>query len=75
MNITVYDPWANPTVTRHEYGVNIINELPVDKFNAVIMAVAHREFNELDVSLLLNAKHVIYDVKSVMDKTIIDGRL
>lgn len=75
VNITVYDPWANPAITKHEYGIDVINELPKHKFDVAVMAVAHNEFNGLDVVSLLNEKHVIYDVKGIMDKDLIDGRL
>lgn len=75
VNITVYDPWANPTIAKHEYGVDIINELPAEKFDAAIAAVAHRKFEGLDVTSLLNPKHVIFDVKGTLSRDLIDGRL
>lgn len=75
VNITVYDPWANPAIVKHEYGIDVVNELPNGKFSAAIVAVAHKQFEELDVPLLLNDKHVIYDVKGVMDRELVDGRL
>ena len=75
VNITVYDPWANAEIAKREYGVDIINKLPIQKFDAVIMAVAHREFNDLDIAKLCNEQHVIFDVKGILDKDVIDGRL
>ena len=75
VNITVYDPWANPAIVKHEYGIDVVNKLPNGKFSAAIVAVAHKQFEELDVPLLLNDKHVIYDVKGVMDRELVDGRL
>ena len=75
VNITVFDPWADPEIARREYGVDIINELPREKFNAAILAVAHNEFNGLDVPALCQAQHVIFDVKGILDSNIIDGRL
>lgn len=75
LNITVYDPWANPAVAKHEYGIDITNELPIGKFNAAIAAVAHKEFEGLDVASLLNDNHVIYDVKWTLNPEIVDGRL
>ncbi len=74
-NITVYDPWANPSHVSHEYNINIVNELPSEKFDAVILAVAHKEFVELDIKLLLNEDAIVYDVKGVLDRNITDGRL
>jgi len=75
LNITVYDPWANPTIVDREYGIKVINELPEIKFDAVIAAVAHKEFEGMDVSSLLKENHVIFDVKCTLDRSIVDGRL
>lgn len=75
IDITVYDPWANPVIAQHEYGIEVINELPSAKYNAVILAVAHKEFSDLDIMSLVNDVHVIYDVKGFINKNIIDGSL
>lgn len=75
VNVTVYDPWANPDIVRHEYGIEVTNELPADKFDTAILAVAHRKFEDLDVRSLLEDRHVIFDVKAFLDRKIIDGRL
>lgn len=75
VNVTIYDPWANPIISKHEYGVDVINDIPTDKFDAMIAAVAHREFEELDVCGLLEPDHVIFDVKCMLDRNIVDGRL
>ena len=75
VNVTVYDPWANPDIVRHEYGIEVTNELPADKFDTAILAVAHRKFEDLDVRSLLEDRHVIFDVKAFLDRKIVDGRL
>ena len=75
VNITIYDPWANPAIVKHEYGIEVVNELPSEKFDAAITAVAHQKFEGLEVSALLKEKHVIFDVKCMLDRRIIDGRL
>lgn len=75
VNVTVYDPWANPAIAKHEYGIDVLNELPVQKFDAVIAAVAHKAFEAMDVTALLKEKHVIFDVKCTLDCNIIDARL
>lgn len=75
VNITVYDPWANPAVAKHEYGIDVINELPTGKYSAAIMAVAHKDFANIDVRSLLNDNHVIFDVKWTLDEKLVDGRL
>lgn len=74
-NITVYDPWANAAAVMHEYGINIVSELPTEKFDAVILGVAHKQFLELNVKSLVNDGGVIYDVKGLLQRDIIDGRL
>ena len=77
VNITIFDPWANPEVVKKEYGVDIVNELPKNKYDAAIVAVAHRQFREMEIDFdqLLEKQHVIYDVKAIMPRDIVDGRL
>ena len=75
LNITVYDPWANPAIVEHEYGIKVVNELPTEKFDAAIAAVAHKMFDGLDVPALLKEKHVIFDVKCTLERNLVDGRL
>ena len=75
LNITIFDPWANPQEVKHEYGVEVVNELPKEKFDTAILAVAHKEFTNLNIQTLLNQTHVIFDVKSFLPKEIVDGRL
>jgi UDP-N-acetyl-D-galactosamine dehydrogenase len=75
VDITVYDPWANPDIVRKEYGIEVVNELPSERFDAAIAAVAHQKFDGLDVPALLNPEHVIFDVKGTLDRNIVDGRL
>jgi UDP-N-acetyl-D-galactosamine dehydrogenase len=75
----VYDPWADPSVVEHEYGLQLKTELPTDvKYDAVVMAVAHDEFRALsaaDIHGLCRDVHVVYDIKYVLDVDMIDGRL
>lgn len=75
-NLTVYDPWANPGEVMHEYGVQTTNELPEKgKYNAVILAVAHKEFLEYNWKEWLQKDGIIYDVKSCLDRNAVDSRL
>ena len=74
-NITVYDPWANADHVMKEYNTPVTNILPVEKFDTVILAVAHKEFLGLDIKSMLNEKSVVYDVKGILPRDIIDGRL
>ena len=75
LNITVYDPWANPEVVKREYEVEVINELPQARFDAVVLAVAHDAFNCIDEKRLLREKSILYDVKGFFSKELVDGRL
>lgn len=75
-NITVYDPQANANEVKHEYNVDIVNELPRgEQYDAVVLAVAHNEFENMDIQSLVAENGVIYDVKGILPKAIIDGRL
>jgi UDP-N-acetyl-D-glucosamine/UDP-N-acetyl-D-galactosamine dehydrogenase len=75
-NITIYDPWAEPAEVKHEYGWNSVRELSgVENCDAIILAVSHNEFKELDLTKLCKEKAVIYDVKGVLPKELSDARL
>jgi UDP-N-acetyl-D-glucosamine/UDP-N-acetyl-D-galactosamine dehydrogenase len=76
MEVTVYDPWADPDEVMHEYGILSQKELPLrNDFNAIVLAVAHQQFLGLDFKNLMSPETVIYDVKGFLDSSIIDGRL
>jgi UDP-N-acetyl-D-galactosamine dehydrogenase len=47
INITIHDPWANPVEVKHEYGLDILTEMPAGRFDATILAVAHETFREM----------------------------
>ena len=75
-NITIYDPWADSAEVKREYNIDITNQLDAsEKYDAIILGVAHKEFLSLDIKSHLNDEGVIYDVKSILDRNIIDGRL
>lgn len=77
-NITIYDPWASPEEVNHEYGMvttdkagDVLNK----RYDAIILAVSHREFAELDFASLLKTEAVLYDIKSFIPRTLVDARL
>lgn len=78
-NITVYDPWANADKVRHEYNIELTDTGLKDlkgQFDAVILGVAHSTFKQLNVREFLASENgVVYDVKGVLDRSVIDGRL
>ena len=78
-NITIYDPWANAEKVQYEYGLTLTNgsmdELK-GQYDVVVMAVAHKEFVSFDVRSFLKGENgVVYDVKSILNRDMVDGRL
>ncbi|AEE20765.1 nucleotide sugar dehydrogenase [Dokdonia sp. 4H-3-7-5] len=66
VNVTIYDPWVNAAEVDHEYGLDALTEVPNQKYDAIVQAVAHKEFASLDLNSLKNDKSVVYDVKGVL---------
>lgn len=76
VNITVYDPWVDCQEVKDTYGWDSVNELPdMEDYDAVILAVAHKQFEDLDLSKLCKENRVIYDVKGVLPRELVDARL
>lgn len=67
-NVTIHDPWANPAIAKQEYSVEILNTLPEEKYDAIILAVAHEEYKSLELSTLSASKTVVFDVKNIFEK-------
>jgi nucleotide sugar dehydrogenase len=74
-NITVYDPWADKEKAVSEYGIAIVNDLPEERFDAIILGVAHRQFEQVNLKALLREGGVVYDVKGVLPRDMVDDRL
>ncbi len=75
LNITVYDPWADPDIVKKEYGVVVTTEIPNKTFDAAILAVAHKDFENLKLEEYIKKNHVIFDVKGYLKRSIVDDRL
>jgi len=77
--LDIYDPWANQTEVKHEYGIQIMEQdkdLYAKKYDAILLAVSHEQFAELDFDRLTNGdKSVIFDIKGFLPKEMVDGRL
>ena len=76
--VDIYDPWAENAELKHEYGLKVIRELKPRTYDAVVVAVAHKEFRELGADglrRLCKKAHVIYDIKQVFPASEVDGRL
>ncbi len=66
VDVTIYDPLANPAEVMHEYKLETKSSLPKGKFDSIVLTVAHKEFMELDLNALKNNGAVVYDVKGVL---------
>lgn len=74
IQVTIFDPWANPAEVHHEYGLTTVNQKPNVAFDAVVLGVAHAEFIDLDIHSLRKTCSVLYDVKGVLTEGV-DGKL
>ena len=72
MNITIYDPWANVDELLHEYGITSTQDLPQEKFDAIVLTVAHGEYQNLNYVALKNEKAIVYDVKNILSSDVQD---
>ena len=70
-NIDVYDPWADKIEVKHEYSLDLVEDIDTSKYDGIVLAVAHDEFKTLDLSNTNDA--VVFDIKSIIDD--VDGRL
>lgn len=75
VNVMIFDPWANPEEVMHEYNVVSQKEIPMGKFDSVVLAVAHKEFLNMELQSLLNENAVFYDVKGCILEDFVDARL
>ena len=75
-DVEIYDPWASAEEVKHEFGVDIIDKLDVNKkYAAILLAVAHDEFKTIDFEKYYKSGAVIFDAKAVIDRRWVDGRL
>ncbi|MCL4139006.1 UNVERIFIED_CONTAM: hypothetical protein GTU68_052349 [Idotea baltica] len=72
--IIISDPWASSKEVLNEYNLNTTKEIPEGPFDAIILAVAHKEFLEIDLRRMLTSNGILYDIKGVLKYTV-DGRL
>ena len=74
----VYDPWADPQEAQQYHGVSMIDILAENRYDAVLLAVAHQDFNRFDreeLERITRPSFVVYDVKNVLAKGLADGSL
>ncbi|MBK6729414.1 MAG: Vi polysaccharide biosynthesis UDP-N-acetylglucosamine C-6 dehydrogenase TviB [Bacteroidetes bacterium] len=75
LSVDIYDPWAAKEEVKHEYGIDILSQLNGDKYDVIVLAVAHEEFKKIDFSKIKNGNVVVFDIKGVLEKEVVDGRL
>ena len=77
LNVTVYDPWVDLEEVNHEYGIMVSNSNSVlrEKYSAIILAVSHNEFLELDIKSLKEDKSFLFDIKGFLPANLSDARL
>ncbi len=74
MEVDVYDPWANKAEVKKEHGIDLVAELGA-QYDAIVLTVAHQEFFNLPYASLKAENGIIFDIKSVLDRTLVDARL
>ena len=74
IDVSIYDPWANPQEVKHEYNLITSTQLTDERFDGIVLGVAHKEFLALDFDKLKKEKAVVYDVKGILT-TQADGKL
>ncbi|MDR6563299.1 UDP-N-acetyl-D-galactosamine dehydrogenase [Arcicella sp. BE140] len=74
VKIDVYDPWADKKEVHEEYGITLIDTIS-EKYDGILLAVSHDEFQQLDLEKLKNPDAVVYDIKSLWNKNLVDARL
>lgn len=76
--VSVFDPWVNHDEAKHEYGIDLINDLQKNFFDAIIISVAHNQFKKMGIKKIRSfckQKHIIYDLKHIFKKDDVDIRL
>ncbi len=74
MEVDVYDPWANKAEVKKEHGIDLVSELATT-YDAIVLTVAHQEFLNLPFASLKAENGIIFDIKSVLDRALVDARL
>ena len=77
-DVEIYDPWADPREAQRYYGVTMTETLADDRYDAVVLAVAHQEFSRFDreeLARITRPRFVVYDVKNMLAKGLADGTL
>tara|TARA_B100000767_G_C19727431_1_gene520114 strand:+ start:261 stop:1547 length:1287 start_codon:yes stop_codon:yes gene_type:complete len=74
-NVTIFDPHANPKEVNMEYNLHSSKVVPAERFDAIVLAVAHEEFQQLPLENIKKEKSIVYDVKNFLDSKQVDKSL
>ena len=74
-NITIHDPWADQDEVMHEYGLESLKSIPDQKFDAVVLTVAHKEYLDINIKSLRKDNSVLYDIKNILPKDLKENGL
>jgi UDP-N-acetyl-D-galactosamine dehydrogenase len=72
--VDVYDPWADANEVKHEYGVDLLDKHGTG-YDAIVLAVAHNQFRNINLDAMGNGNTVVYDIKGILNKELVDERL
>lgn len=76
ISVDVYDPWADAEDVRDKYNISLLADLDTRTYDGIILAVAHQQFLRLDISgLKKDNKSILFDIKSIIDRSLVDIRL
>jgi UDP-N-acetyl-D-glucosamine/UDP-N-acetyl-D-galactosamine dehydrogenase len=76
MQVDIFDPWADPKEVKHEYEIDILTKYPENNgYGAIVLAVAHNEFQEINMLGHKENGAIIFDVKGILPKEVVDARL
>lgn len=77
LEVTVYDPWVDLEEVNYEYGIEVSNSKSVlaNKYSAIVLAVSHNEFLEIDLAKIKDEKSILFDIKGFLPQNLVDARL
>jgi len=77
LDVAVYDPWVDKEEVKSEFGISVINQQSELKeaYSAIVLAVSHKEFRDMNIQALKAEKSIVYDIKGILSESLIDSRL
>lgn len=76
LKVDIYDPWADKQEVMKQYGLYTLSEIPYqNEYDAIVVAVAHREFMDINYEAIKSPNAVLFDTKACLKRELVDGRL